>query len=145
MASPRFTCNCCGLCCKSIGGILQLRRFDRGDGVCRHLTDANLCDIYESRPEVCNVERMYSRFSSEMTKAKYYSMMEASCKYLKNHFCDAGWNEQHRSELEELLAGLPSASLFRLASDIACHVKTFEVRQERIDTVEGRASLTSGS
>ena len=124
MASPRFTCDCCGLCCKSIGGIPQLRQFDRGDGICCHLTDANLCDIYESRPEVCDVERMYSRFSSEMTKAEYYSMMEASCNYLKNHFCDTGWNEQRRSELEELLAKFPAASLSSLANDLGCHDKT---------------------
>lgn len=142
MPSPRFTCDCCGLCCKSIGGIPQLRWFDRGDGVCRHLTDANLCDIYESRPEVCNIEMMYSRFSSEMTKAEYFSMMAASCNYLKNYFCDADWNEQRISELEELLAGLPSASLSRLASDIACHPNPVEVSQWRNYTEEGRESPT---
>ncbi len=83
-----FACDRCGLCCRLIGNIPQLTHFDRGDGVCCHLTDANLCDMYESRPEVCSVERMYSHFSSEMTKEEYLVMMGASCKYIKEHFAD---------------------------------------------------------
>ena len=88
MSALLFECDCCGLCCRLIGNIPQLKHFDRGDGVCCHLTDANLCDMYESRPEVCSVERMYSHFSSEMTKEEYLAMMGVSCKYIKEHFAD---------------------------------------------------------
>ena len=83
MTEPRFHCGRCGLCCRQIGGIPQLARFDRGDGVCRHLTDGNLCDIYETRPEVCSVERMYARFQAEMGREQYYALMEDACRCLK--------------------------------------------------------------
>lgn len=34
---------------------------DRGDGACVHLGPDNLCTIYETRPEVCNMEKMYEK------------------------------------------------------------------------------------
>lgn len=86
MPSPRFECDRCGLCCRLIGNVPQLMHFDRGDGVCVHLTPENLCDIYEGRPEVCSVERMYSRFSSQLTKEEYLEAMMRSCAILKSHY-----------------------------------------------------------
>lgn len=115
MASPRFNCDRCGLCCRSIGGIPQLKQFDRGDGVCRHLTDANLCDMYESRPEVCNVEKMYSRFASEMSMEEYLSMMEASCDCLKKNFSR---NQLNQHSLDEFLEIVPKSSLEGLAAEV---------------------------
>ncbi|MDI3356287.1 YkgJ family cysteine cluster protein [Pseudomonas sp. UYIF39] len=44
---------------------------DRGDGACRHYSDANKhCLIYETRPDICRVDRQYrmhyaQRFSWE--------------------------------------------------------------------------------
>ena len=35
------------------------------------LTDGNLCDIYDSRPEICSVERMYTYFSAHMGRSEY--------------------------------------------------------------------------
>lgn len=66
-----------------IGDVPQLKAFDRGDGVCRHLTDANLCAIYETRPEICNVDRMFARFSNSMTREQYDELMRQSCEGLK--------------------------------------------------------------
>lgn len=80
-----FCCDKCGKCCRLLGGIPQLATFDRGDGVCIHL-QGNLCDIYESRPDICNVEKMFSRFSQEMNYEQYISLMTRSCQYLKTHF-----------------------------------------------------------
>lgn len=34
----------------------ELRSYDRGDGACVHLTDDNLCSIYDQRPSVCRVD-----------------------------------------------------------------------------------------
>jgi len=118
MATPRFNCDRCGLCCRSIGGIPQLKQYDRGDGVCCHLTDANLCDMYESRPEVCNVERMYSRFAGEMTRDEYYSMMQDACECLKKRSADTRCKANGSSMLDELLGKVPKASLLRLANEI---------------------------
>ncbi len=85
-ASAKFECDRCGLCCKLICGIPQLAVFDRGDGTCCHLTDADLCDIYDSRPAVCSVERMYIEFADRMSPDEYCGLMAASCAYLKEHF-----------------------------------------------------------
>ena len=123
MTKPRFNCDCCGLCCRNIGGIPQLSQFDRGDGVCCHLTGENLCDIYENRPEVCSVERMYSRFSSQMTKAEYYEMMELSCEFLKLHHAKGCAGGIDVSKVEDLTSKIPLNSLCNLASEIGARFK----------------------
>ena len=38
---------------------------DRGDGACEHLTEDNLCSIYENRPDFCNVDKNYEMFLKE--------------------------------------------------------------------------------
>ena len=118
MSAPRFNCDRCGLCCRSIGGIPQLKQFDRGDGVCCHLTDANLCDMYESRPEVCNVEKMYSRFAAEMSMDEYLLMMEASCECLKNNYSQNQSVADVHSNLNAFLKQVPKGSLHRLAAKV---------------------------
>lgn len=118
MASLRFNCDRCGLCCRSIGGIPQLKQYDRGDGVCCHLTDANLCDMYESRPEVCNVERMYSRFAGEMKRDEYYSMMEASCDYLKKNFSQDKRHQPNCHDINAFLNSIPKVPLESLAAEV---------------------------
>jgi len=80
-----FSCDRCGLCCQLISKIPQLAAFDRGDGVCIHL-QGTLCDIYEQRPDICNVEKMYKTFSGQMSYAEYIKMMENSCKLIKQNF-----------------------------------------------------------
>lgn len=81
-----FSCDRCGLCCRMLRQVPQLAAFDRGDGVCRHLTENNLCEIYDSRPDICNVEKMYPAFASQMSKDEYYRKMTEACILLKNHF-----------------------------------------------------------
>jgi Fe-S-cluster containining protein len=52
----RWHCTQCGACCRLAGIALGARlgpRLDRGDGVCRHLTDGNLCRIFATRPREC--------------------------------------------------------------------------------------------
>ena len=80
-----FQCDKCGICCKMLTGIPQLAAFDRGDGVCIHLKD-NLCSIYESRPDICNVEKMYAFFKDQMTEDEYVQLMTQSCLALKKSF-----------------------------------------------------------
>ena len=67
-----FSCIKCGLCCRNIDQIPELAGFDPGDGVCIHLTKDNLCEIYEQRPDICNVETMYRlHFQKIMTREVY--------------------------------------------------------------------------
>ena len=70
-----------------ISKIPQLAAFDRGDGVCIHLR-GTLCDIYEQRPDICNVEKMYDAFSARMSYREYIEMMEKSCEILKRNFAE---------------------------------------------------------
>lgn len=57
-----FPCSSCGACCKSIQLSPLTAWLDRGDGVCKHFDDTeNVCSIYESRPEICNVRVMYDK------------------------------------------------------------------------------------
>ena len=61
-----------------------LERFDRGDGVCVHLTADNLCGIYEHRPLICNVDRQYEKFwADKMTREQFYALQKNGCDYLK--------------------------------------------------------------
>lgn len=132
MSCERFTCDRCGLCCRLIGDVPQLKQFDRGDGVCCHLTDENLCDIYKTRPEVCSVERMYSRFAAQMSEDEYCLMMKKSCEYLKDHFDDlkeamfgsGSLTDSAKTSMEEDLKNLkndvPAMSYDRLSREVGC-------------------------
>ena len=68
-----FLCSECGACCRIAGehGFMP----QRGDGACLYLTEDNLCEIYDTRPELCNVKTMYKKkmeegkLSPEMAKA----------------------------------------------------------------------------
>jgi len=69
----KFPCTKCGVCCTRIGFIVENLRecsdpnsklyfpyeFDE-KGVCSKLVD-NKCSVYENRPTLCNVEKMFDR------------------------------------------------------------------------------------
>lgn len=80
-----FFCDKCGLCCRNIAQVPQLKEFDNGQGVCRYLLANNLCAIYENRPEICRVDVMYERYyKSKMTKTEFYKINTEVCDWLKN-------------------------------------------------------------
>lgn len=92
MENIHFHCTQCGECCRHIDRIKLLSSFDRGDGRCIYL-DGNLCRIYDRRPDICNVEKMYEMyFRDNLTKEEFYNMNYQGCKTLKlverNSFCD---------------------------------------------------------
>ena len=80
-----FQCAQCGECCKHLKNLPLAASLDRGDGICKHLNEANnLCKIYANRPLYCNVDKAYSilyrdRFSLE----EYEQMNYAACKALR--------------------------------------------------------------
>lgn len=79
-----FICIKCGICCKNIDKIPELREFDAGDGVCVHLTKDHLCDIYLSRPDICNVDKMFEvKYRNLMTKEQYEKLNAEGCKLLQ--------------------------------------------------------------
>lgn len=81
----KFDCDCCGCCCRSLKKVPALAKYDRGDGVCVYLRNDNLCDIYDHRPEICNVDLMYERyFSSVYTREDFYAMNKKICNSLRS-------------------------------------------------------------
>ena len=75
-----FPCSKCGECCRHIDKIPQLAAFDTGNGICIHLKN-NLCNIYDHRPEICNVEAMYEKyFAGRFTREEFYAMNLKICK-----------------------------------------------------------------
>lgn len=79
----KFECKKCGQCCKNIGKTGLLKEFENENGECIHLTNDNLCDIYENRPDVCNVKKMYELFfHNYMTAEEYIRLNENECKIL---------------------------------------------------------------
>ena len=82
-----FICTKCGLCCRNIDKIPELKEYDTGDGVCIHLTKDNLCCIYPVRPDVCNVERMFEvKYKDLMSREKYERLNEEGCKLLQTEY-----------------------------------------------------------
>lgn len=82
-----FVCTKCGSCCRNIDRIPELKKYDPGDGVCIHLTENNLCDIYYSRPDICNVDKMYERkYKWFMTRKEYDRLNSEGCEKLQNGF-----------------------------------------------------------
>ena len=80
-----FVCTQCGLCCKNIDKVPDLKDFDLGNGVCKYLNEYNLCTIYESRPDICNVEKMYElKFKDIMSREEYEFLNNEGCRILKD-------------------------------------------------------------
>ncbi|MBE5909086.1 MAG: YkgJ family cysteine cluster protein [Lachnospiraceae bacterium] len=79
-----FPCDRCGICCQHIDVIPELEAFDSGTGRCIHLLDNNLCGIYETRPDICNVEAMYKKvYSLKMSEDDYIRLNTEGCGELK--------------------------------------------------------------
>lgn len=79
-----FHCDRCGLCCSKVGKFPSMKEFDRGDGACKHLNGDNTCAIYENRPTICNVDRLYEeRFKDDMTRDEWYRLQYEGCRELK--------------------------------------------------------------
>lgn len=64
-----FNCEQCGLCCNEIK--------------CSLLIKGNICLIYLTRPELCNVDKSYQKIKDKMSKEKWYQLNKDCCKILQ--------------------------------------------------------------
>ncbi|MBO5265572.1 MAG: YkgJ family cysteine cluster protein [Ruminococcus sp.] len=81
----KFECKKCGKCCRSISRTGLLKEFENENGECIHLTDDNRCDIYDNRPDICNVEKMYElHFHKFMTFEEYMKHNKDMCCFLNS-------------------------------------------------------------
>jgi Fe-S-cluster containining protein len=64
--------------------IPALSEYDNGSGVCIFLKN-DLCSIYQNRPDICNVEKMYLLyFKDYMTEEEYISKNMDACRRIKS-------------------------------------------------------------
>lgn len=72
----KFKCIQCGLCCRNIDFIKELKEFDLGNGTCKYLdVRTNKCKIYNQRPNICNIEKSYDNFYHKIYTEKDYLML----------------------------------------------------------------------
>ena len=71
-----------------IGSISLYSALNRGDGICKFFDDKmRICKIYNSRPSVCNVDKIYEiYFRDKMTRDEYYEINYEACKRLKENY-----------------------------------------------------------
>ena len=87
----KFNCDKCGICCRNLNRSDLYTFLDRGDGVCKYLTNSNLCSIYDERPILCQIDKAYEIYFKEtLTKEEYYQLNYNACIKLKYEFSKRG-------------------------------------------------------
>ncbi|HFU74737.1 MAG TPA: YkgJ family cysteine cluster protein [Arcobacter sp.] len=76
-----FPCTGCGLCCRNIQNIEQLKEYDLGNGTCKYFDiDNNSCNIYDDRPDICRVDKMFDiQFNQHFTREEFYMKNAEVC------------------------------------------------------------------
>lgn len=83
-----FLCKQCGKCCKLMCHLSKENKWrkllDRGDGICKYLTETNKCSIYYHRPHICNHEWIYKhRLRNIITYKEYENILNQACKKIR--------------------------------------------------------------
>jgi len=83
-----FPCTGCGLCCQNISDIKELETFDLGNGVCKYFNILdNVCTIYEERPDICRVDKMFElKYQQFFTKKVFYQENARVCNLLQEKY-----------------------------------------------------------
>ena len=83
-----FPCSSCGLCCQNISNIQELKEFDLGNGVCKYFNiDTKLCQIYETRPDICRVDKMFDiKYYQYFTKDEFYTLNANACNAMQEKY-----------------------------------------------------------
>ena len=74
-----FLCTGCGACCR-LAGRMNGAKYGlpiKEDGSCAHLIGSK-CSIYETRPDVCRVDKMMFN-DNNLSKKDYYKKTSSIC------------------------------------------------------------------
>jgi Fe-S-cluster containining protein len=98
-----FPCSGCGLCCKLVGAavtgakaliaagnnkadVLEVANFPysfNDHGHCENLNQDNTCKIYDHRPDICQIDKVWEKHHQhEMTKEQYFQSAAIVCNSL---------------------------------------------------------------
>ena len=82
-----FPCDKCGICCTKLDKSPIYQNLNRGDGVCLHFDEVTLlCRIYETRPDICNVDLIYDQtFKDRMKRSEFYHLNLIACRTLQDN------------------------------------------------------------
>ncbi len=68
----------------SLKGVKQAKNLDNGMGVCKYFDRmSKLCTIYDTRPEICNVEKGYKFFQDKISYNEYLELNYKICEELR--------------------------------------------------------------
>lgn len=83
-----FPCTQCGLCCQNISSVIELKKFDIGNGVCKHYSIVDKsCKIYDLRPDICQIDKMYDlKYYKFFLKKDFYIKNADICNQLQNKY-----------------------------------------------------------
>lgn len=83
-----FPCTTCGLCCQNISLVKKLKDFDLGNGTCKYYDVINFkCTIYEERPDICNVEKMFAlKYHKFFSRNEFYILNANICNELQEKY-----------------------------------------------------------
>jgi Fe-S-cluster containining protein len=94
-----FKCTSCGACCILAGkiGLMPSKK----DGSCIYLNKKNQCDIYDNRPEICNVKRMYAKRVNQGLKMSYTDFCKINNKICNSMIDDLGLDKKYKIDIRE--------------------------------------------
>lgn len=83
-----FVCKQCGKCCKLMQRLPENNKWrnllDRGDGICKYLTETNICSIYWHRPHICNHKWVYEHeLKNSLTYEEFEQILNRACEEIR--------------------------------------------------------------
>ncbi len=84
----KFDCSKCGACCRQAPAeLLKMAGLPvRPGGVgCANLLPDNSCAIYETRPTLCRVDKMFEKFQHKMSWEQYKAATAVVCAQLQEN------------------------------------------------------------
>ena len=61
-----------------------MKKYAKEDGSCKFLGEDNLCTIYEERPTICNVAKVYEQFFKDTVPEEiFYEKTQEACENLQ--------------------------------------------------------------